>query len=251
MSEVAAQGRHIGAAVQATLGDGTGARLRLLAIYSRGTGFGDTLLDFGDVASHVDDPLAKTVLIRATLTLDQLRARTGGFPGLTVLGRTGFGAVQAAQQRTSTEVNLVFMGLIIVFTAIAVINTLAMSTHSRSREIALLRLAGTTRRQTRHILVSELGLIVAVATVLGTGAAWLALMAFSAGMTGSGVPVIAPGTYALIVAGATSLGLVGTAVPVWFVLRRNPTRADRAQGVLVFGQNLGSFDRFVPPKVGI
>ena len=222
MSEVAAQGRHIGDAVQATLGDGAPAKLRLVAVYSRGLGFGDTLLNFGDVDGHVDDPLAKTVLVAGSVTMDQLRALLSGFPGLTVTGRSGFGAVQAAQQQTSSEVNLVFMGLIIVFTAIAVINTLAMSIHGRSREIALMRLAGTTRRQGQHILLSELALIVAVATALGTGAALMALTAFSGGMTSSGVPVIVPGTYALIVAGAVALGLVATAVPGRFVLRRNP-----------------------------
>ncbi|HXT93876.1 MAG TPA: FtsX-like permease family protein [Trebonia sp.] len=222
MSEAAAQGRHIGDAVQVTLGDGTKAQLRLIAVYSRGLGFGDTLLDFGDVAGHVDDTLAKAVLVTGTVPLDQLRTRIKSFPGLTVTGRSGFGALQAAQQQTGTEVNLVFMGLIIVFTAIAVINTLAMSTHGRSRELALLRLAGTTRRQAQRILLSELALIVAVATALGTGAAWMALTGFSGGMTGSGMPVIVPGTYALIVAGAISLGLVATAIPARLVLRRNP-----------------------------
>jgi hypothetical protein len=66
----------------------------------------------------VDDPLAKTVLVAGSVTMDQLRALLSGFPGLTVTDRSGFSAVQAAQQQTSTEVNLVFMGLIIVFTAI-------------------------------------------------------------------------------------------------------------------------------------
>ena len=114
--------------------------------------------------------------------------------------------------------------------AIAVINILAMSTHGRSREFALLRLAGTTRRQARHILLAELALIVAVATALGTGAAWMALTGFSGGMTGSGMPVIVPGTYVLIVAGAISLGLVATAVPARFVLRRNPAGEISARG---------------------
>ena len=229
MSEAAAQGRHIGDAVQVTLGDGTKTLLHLVAVYRRGLGFGDTLLDFGDVAGHVDDPMAKAVLVRGAVTLDQLRTRVSGFPGLTVTDRSGFGALQTAQQQTGTEVNLVFMGLIIVFTAIAVINTLAMSTHGRSRELALMRLAGTTRRQAQHILLSELALVVAVAMALGTGAAWMALSGFSGGMTGSSVPVIVPGTYALIVAGAIALGLVATAVPARFVLRRNPAEEINAR----------------------
>jgi putative ABC transport system permease protein len=139
-----------------------------------------------------------------------------------VTNRSGYGAVQAAQEQTNAEANLVLMGLIIAFTAIAVINTLAMSTGGRSREIALMRLAGATRRQVLRILRWELALIVGVATALGTGAGWLTLTGFSRGMAGSATPSIVPGTYALILAGATALGLVATVVPARIVLRRNP-----------------------------
>jgi putative ABC transport system permease protein len=222
MSDLAAQGRHIGGMVQVTRGDGTRTRLRLVAVYSRGLGFGDILLDYDDIVGHVDDPLAKTVLIKGSVTAGQLRAQITGFPGLTVTNRSGYGAVQAAQEQTNAEANLVLMGLIIAFTAIAVINTLAMSTGGRSREIALMRLAGATRRQVLRILRWELALIVGVATALGTGAGWLTLTGFSRGMAGSATPSIVPGTYALILAGATALGLVATVVPARIVLRRNP-----------------------------
>jgi putative ABC transport system permease protein len=222
MSEVAAQGRHIGDTVPVTLGDGTKTQLRLVAVYTSGLGFGDTLLDFDDVVGHVDNPLAQTVLVKGSATPEQLRARVKGFPGLTVTGPSGYGAAQAAQQQNTTEASLILMALIIAFTAIAVISTLAMSINGRSREIALMRLVGTTRRQTQHILLWELALIVVVATALGTSAAWLTLTGFSRGMTGSGTPGIVPGTYALILAGATTLGLVATVVPARFVLRPNP-----------------------------
>lgn len=222
MSGVAAQGRHVGEAVAVTLGDGVKTRLRLVAVYSRGLGFGDTLLDFSDVARHVDDPLAKTLLIKGSATARQLRARISGFPGLTVTKGSGYKAVQAAQRSTNAGASLVFLGLIIAFTAIAVINTLVMSTQDRSREIALIRLAGATRRQARRVLLWELALIVAVAAALGTGAAWLTLNGFSRGMAGSGAPGISPGAYALILAGATALGLVATVLPARLVMRRNP-----------------------------
>lgn len=235
MSEIAARGKHIGDTVQATLGDGVKAQFRLVAIYERGLGFGDALMDFNDVAGHVDDPLAKTLLVKGSASAEQLRARISGFPALSVTGRSGFGARQTAQvaetsrQQANTDVALVFMGLIIAFTAIAVINTLAMSTHGRSREFALMRLAGSTRRQARHMLRWELALIVTVATALGTGTAWITLAAFSGGMTGSATPVIVPGTYALIVVAAATLGLVGTAVPARFVLRRHPAEEISAE----------------------
>jgi putative ABC transport system permease protein len=221
MSDLAGRGRRIVDTVQVTLGDGAKTRLRLVAIYTRGLGFGDTLLDYAGIAGHVDDPLAKTVLIKAAVTQDRLRARLTGFPGLTVSGRSGYD-VQAAQQRANAGISLLFMGLIIAFSSIAVINTLAMVIGGRSREIAVMRLVGTTRRQVLRTLRLELALIAGVAAVLGTGAALLTLTGFSTGMPGSGTPGIAGGTYALILAGATGLGLVATAVPARMVLRRNP-----------------------------
>ncbi|HEY7265836.1 MAG TPA: FtsX-like permease family protein [Trebonia sp.] len=222
MSDLAARGRRIGGTVQVTLGDGTKTRLRLVAVYSRGLGFGDTLLDYANIAGHVDDPLAKTVLIKAAVTQEALRERLTGFPGLTVSDRSGYDGVQSAQQQANAEISLLFLGLIIAFASIAVINTLAMVIGDRSREIALMRLIGTTRRQVLRTLHLELALIAGVAAVLGTGAALLTLTGFSTGMLGSGTPDIAGGTYALILAGATVLGLLATAVPARMVLRRNP-----------------------------
>lgn len=222
MSDTAAGDRRVGASVQVTLGDGTKASFRLVAIYSRGLGFGDVLFDFDDVAGHVDDPLATAVLVKGSATAVALGARLTAFPGLNVLGASGFNQIQAAQQQTNNEVNLVFMGLIIAFTAIAVINTLAMAIGGRAREIALMRLVGTTRQQVLRTLRWELVLIVAVATVLGTGAAWLTLSGFSSGMVGSATPGVVPGTYVLVLAGAIALGLVATVVPARIVLRRNP-----------------------------
>ena len=133
ISEADAQGRHIGDTVQVTLGDGTKTQLRLVAVYTSGLGFGDTLLDLDDVVGHVDNPLAQTVLIKGSATPAQLRARIEGFPGLTVTGPSGYGAAQAAQQRNSTEASLILMAQLIAFTAIAVISTLAMSINGRSR----------------------------------------------------------------------------------------------------------------------
>lgn len=222
MSDLAARGRRIGDTVHVTLGDGTKTRLRLVAVYTRGLGFGDTLVNYAGIAGHVDDPLAKTVLVKAAVTPDRLRTRLNGFPGLTVSDRSGYDVVQAAQQQANAEISLLFLGLIIAFASIAVINTLAMVIGDRSREIALLRLAGATRRQVLRTLRLELALIAGVAAVLGTGAAMLTLTGFSTGMLGSRTPGIAGGTYALILAGAIALGLVATAVPARLVLRRNP-----------------------------
>jgi putative ABC transport system permease protein len=116
-------------------------------------------------------------------------------------------------QQNNAEVNYVAMGLIIAFTAIAVVNTLAMSVSDRLREFALLRLVGTTRRQVMGMLRIEAGIVVLVALVLGTGIAYAVLTAFSIGMTGSAAPSVAPLTYLAVAGFGAVLTLPATVVP--------------------------------------
>ena len=222
MSDLSAEGRKIGDTVPVTLGDGVETEFKLAAVYSRGLGFGDVLLAHEDIVGHVDAPLSQAVLIKGSASPDLLREKVKDFPGLAVTDRSGFQEAQADRQQANAEVNLVFMGLIIAFTAIAVVNTLAMAIIDRIREFALMRLVGTTRRQVYDVLNWELGVIMLIAVLLGTGAALLTLTGFSTGMVGSSTPDISLVTYALIVLGALGLGLIATVLPARTVLRRNP-----------------------------
>lgn len=221
MSTRAAQGRSIGSAVRVTLGDGTVASYRLVAVYDRGLGFGDTLLPWTTLRSHVDDPLAAEVLVRGNVTPTGLAHRLTGFPGLHVTGSGGHLRAADPQSRGTAGVSSVFLALIVGFSAIAAINTLAMATMDRSREFSLIRLVGATVRQVRGLLRWELALLLAIAAAIGVGAAWATLTAFSIGMTGGSTPAVGPGTLALILAGATAIGAGATFLPAGVLLRRN------------------------------
>lgn len=61
-------------------------------------------------------------------------------------------SLQTQRQQANAEVNFPAMGHVPAFTAIAMVNTLAMSVSARVREFALLRLAGATRRQVLRML---------------------------------------------------------------------------------------------------
>ncbi|MEU4234074.1 ABC transporter permease [Nonomuraea sp. NPDC026600] len=208
-------GVSAGAKIRLTLGDGTPAELRVVAIYSRGLGFGDLTLSHALVAGHVDDPLGTVLVAAPAVTRADLERAA---PGVGVLDRAQAAEAGAAD----AEVNYVAMGLIIAFTAIAVVNTIAMSTSSRSRELALLRLVGTTRRQVLRMLSLETLVAVVIAVTLGTGIALITLAAFSTGMTGSVVPHIPPLTYLAVIAAAAALALLATALPARLVLSRRP-----------------------------
>ncbi|MFI7143621.1 FtsX-like permease family protein [Nonomuraea sp. NPDC050022] len=208
-------GVSVGAKINLTLGDGTPVELRVVAIYSRGLGFGELTLSHALVAGHVDDPLGTVLVAAPSVTRADLERAV---PGVGVLDRAASSSVGGA----NGEVNYVAMGLIIAFTAIAVVNTIAMSTSSRSRELALLRLVGTTRRQVLRMLRLETLAAVVVAVTIGTVIALVTLSAFSMGMTGSLLPHVPPLTYLAVIAAAAGLALMATALPGRLVLGRRP-----------------------------
>ncbi|MGW2213342.1 FtsX-like permease family protein, partial [Nonomuraea sp. NPDC001684] len=205
-------GVWVGDPLKLTLGDGTPATVTVSAVYTRGLGFGDLTLPYDLVAGHVDEPAASLLVKAPALTVDAL---AGALPGASVLDRARAAEVSAS----NPQATFVALGLIIAFTAIAVVNTLAMATSARSGEMRALRLAGTTRRQVLLMLRLETLGAVVTAVVLGTGAALVTLAAFGAGMTGSAVPYVPVGTYAAVVGAAAVLALAATVLPARLTMR--------------------------------
>ncbi|MGW2030186.1 ABC transporter permease [Streptomyces sp. NPDC001811] len=221
VSELAADQQHLtpGSTLKLTLGDGTPATLTVAAVYARGLGFGDLTLAHDLVARHVDNPLASSVLVRTSRTQKQLATTLREFPGVRILSPAAADALQADRQQANAEVNYLAMGLVLAFTAIAVVNTLAMSVAERVREFALLRLVGATRRQVLRMLRTEALSVLLLATSVGSGIALAVLSAFSVGMTGRAAPTVTPLLYLGVVAVAGLLALVASAVPGRAALR--------------------------------
>lgn len=217
-------GLRPGSPLKLTLGDGTPAAMTVAAVYARGLGFGDITLPHDLLAHHMDNPLASTVLVSAasTVTQSELAAAVKEFPGLSVVTRSSVDRLQADRQRAGAEVNYLAMGLVLAFTAIAVVNTLAMSVSERVREFAMLRLAGATRRQVLRMLRIEAVAVLSIAAVLGSGISLAVLTAFSVGMTGSATPAVLPPVYVTVVGVAGLLALVATALPGRMALSVRP-----------------------------
>lgn len=212
--------KKVGDTLSLTLGDGTPATLQVIAVYSRGLGFGDLTLSHDLLSGHVDDSRADSVLVAGTARRAALAAALRGYPGIAVQDRTS-----VAIDKTNAEANYVAMGLIIAFTAIAVVNTLAMATADRAREFALLRLVGTTRRQVMRMLRWETLVVATTALTIGTGIALITLTAFSKGMTGSAAPHIPLPTYLGVIGAAGALALAATVLPARLALRSIPAEA--------------------------
>lgn len=231
VSELAADQLHLkpGSRLKLTLGDGTPVSLTVTAVYAKGLGFGDLTLAHDLVARHVDNPLASSVLVRTSRTQKQLVGTVREFPGLRVLAPAAVDDLQAEHQQDNAEVNLLAMGLILAFTAIAVVNTLAMSVSERIREFAMLRLAGATRRQVLRMLRTEALAVLLIGTTLGSGIALAVLTAFSVGMTGSAAPAVTPLVYVAVVAASGLLALTATALPGRAALKPRPVEVATAK----------------------
>ncbi|MFG2366914.1 ABC transporter permease [Streptomyces mirabilis] len=231
VSELAADQLHLkpGSPLKLTLGDGTPATPTVVAVYAKGLGFGDLAFAHDLIARHVDNPLATSVLVSTARTQTQLATTLSEFPGIHVLAPVAADSIQAARQQANAEVNYLAMGLVLAFTAIAVVNTQAMSVSERVREFALLRLAGATRRQVLGMLRTEVLSVLLLATALGSGIALAVLTAFSVGMTGEAAPTVTPLVYVAVVALAGLLALVATALPGRVALRASPVTVATAK----------------------
>ena len=211
------QGYHVGSQVSMTLADGTRAQTTIVAVYTRQLGFGDLVVARDLVAPHMDVPLDDELLVRApgvprpVLAAALTKETAGGAPALGIRDRV---SAQSVNDDAGAKIGYVSLGLIIAFTAIAVVNTLAMSISDRSREFAALRLTGATRRQVQRMLGFETAAAVLVATVLGLAVAGAVLTAYADGITRAGAGVSAPaGMLAVVVGAAAVLAAVATWVP--------------------------------------
>lgn len=231
VSELAADQLRLkpGNTLELTLGDGTSATLTVAAVYAKGLGFGDLTFAHDLIDRHIDNPLASSVLVSTARTQTQLTTTLREFPSVRVISPTAADSIQAARQQANAEVNYLAMGLVLAFTAIAVVNTLAMSVSERVREFGLLRLAGATRRQVLRMLRTEALSVLLLATALGSAIALAVLTAFSVGMTGRAAPAIAPLVYVTVVAAAGLLTSVATALPGRVALRVRPVTVATAK----------------------
>jgi putative ABC transport system permease protein len=220
------------------LGDGTRIRPQVVAVYERGLGLGQLLLPRAAVASHAGTAYDSEVLVRdrAGTTGDGADGGDGvrralaaiGDPGLTVTDRAGYRAQADKDLELNAWANRVMAAVLGGFAAVAAANTLVMTVLDRRREVALLRLAGTTRRQVLRMLRWEALLVAAAGLLIGGAIAWITLIPIARGMTG-GSPYVPPGTALALAGGAVALGLAATALPARALLRTSPAAAGAAR----------------------
>jgi putative ABC transport system permease protein len=236
LSRTRADGAHaqVGERVSLMLGDATPTHATVVAIYTRGLGFGEALLSPELAAGHVGNPLLETILVRASepaVVAARLRELARRYPGLLVTDRTAtLASADDADRETNRWLTPLFVAIIFAFTSIAVVNTLMMIALRRGRELALLRLTGATRRQVRSMARWEAVLTVTIGIGIGLAISAAALLPLSHALTGGYRPYVPAGTLAAMLGGSALLSLLALALPTRRALRARPIAAVGVDG---------------------
>ncbi|MBG6083582.1 FtsX-like permease family protein [Zhihengliuella flava] len=168
-------------------------------------------------------------------------------------------SVRTAQEQTMAEVNsmaggdeavtwilLVFVLIALVVTALVVVNTFSVLLAQRSRELALLRTVGASRRQLNRSVLTEAFLVGLVASVLGVAVAWGVMSVLAAvARTALEAPFVTIAVPPLAMLGTVAVGIVLTMSAAWWPARRAtrvaPLEAMRPQEAATESARLGWF----------
>jgi putative ABC transport system permease protein len=214
------EGKEIGDRVPMYLGDRTQINPTVVAIFKDNLGFGDVLLPHQVLIPHTANRTADSILVSGPAGLhDGLQALP--YPGLQITGRQGLIVAIDGDEQASMWLNRILLGVIMLYVALSVVNTLVTATLDRGRELTLLRLVGGTRRQVLRVMRVESWIVVGIAVVVGSAIPVLPLAFLGINLAGSPIPAGSPLVYLGIVGLAVLIGLLGIRLPARRITRNH------------------------------
>jgi putative ABC transport system permease protein len=194
-----------------------GMRLRIVAILGDLLGAPDALVPLDALRPSTVD----RILVSGGSPAD-LRQATGA---RVVTADAWLADDESATDRANTFALLVMIGLTVLYTTIAIANTLLMTAGARRRDVARLRLAGATRAQVVRALVTETLAVVATGVGLGAAAALCGVVGLRAALVQltDTVRIAVPwATLGLIVVTSTTVALAAVLLPLAASVRSRP-----------------------------
>ncbi|MEW2414929.1 ABC transporter permease [Streptomyces sp. NPDC046866] len=199
----------VGDRIALRLPDGTPAAPEVVAVYTRGLGLGQVTLPATDLAGRTTAGRPTELLLRGPVPA---AAAGAAIPAAQWTAR------QSQDRELNAWANTAMAAVLGGFAAVAAANTLVMTVLDRRRELRMLRLVGSTRRQVLRMLRWEALLIGGAGTALGTAIALATLFPLAKAVTGA-PPHIPPLLYASLAAAVLGLGLAATLIPGRWALR--------------------------------
>jgi putative ABC transport system permease protein len=194
-----------GARITVYLPDGTPYRATVTAIYQRSLALGDLLIPASVADGHTGAPAGYSQILVSGGSQRELTALAAAHPGIRLASRAVYNAEVASSTGQNSYGDNVILGVIAALAAVTMINTLAVSTLERRRQVRLLFRIGATTRQLagafcwQALFVTVVGIAAGGAVCAGT------LIGLDRAVTGSAVPYIPAAPAALIVAAVAAL----------------------------------------------
>ncbi|MYV99550.1 ABC transporter permease, partial [Streptomyces sp. SID3343] len=223
--------RGVGDTIGIRLGDGTPVDVRVVALFRGRVGYETALTSLSLLAPHTTGGLPTRFLVRAAPGTDperlvsSLTTWAGQHPGVRAESRSALLDAHAVESETQAWVNYVIVGMLALYTALSLINTLVLATRERRAEFGLQRLSGATRAQVLHMAAVESALATLIGVVLGTVAAAAAAVPFAMAATESWLPSGPITIYLGVVGTAAVLTFGATLIPTWTATRTRPAVA--------------------------
>ncbi|MEH0449041.1 FtsX-like permease family protein [Streptomyces sp. B21-102] len=215
----------VGERVDVWLGDGTRRSLRIAAVMTVGTGDNGVYVTPRNAAAapvdRVDVRLAEGADVRAVAAGLRQAVRASG--GEVVTRDAWVRAMYPRTDRTTRMGVFLVLGIALLYTGISLANTMVMATSDRSRELAVLRLAGATRWQVLRLVGAEALMVVVVGGLLGALVAGLQLAGMwgALGLRSVWTSVEMPwATLAAVLGACAVLAVISAVVPAGLLLRR-------------------------------
>jgi putative ABC transport system permease protein len=128
---------------------------------------------------------------------------------------------------------LVTLGITIIYSTIAVSNTIIMATANRLRDLLTLQRIGATRRQLRRVVIVEAVLVVAVSVVVAVLASLLNLIGVQLALSElvGATPLVIPWIpFGLVIIGSLVVAIMASIVPVYLAfLKDNKQKIERRE----------------------
>ncbi|MFB1048495.1 FtsX-like permease family protein [Streptomyces chrestomyceticus] len=228
-------GWRTGEEVDVYLADATKVRVKVAAVLSSSAGLPPVLFPQDTLARHAPDTMTNAVYLSLAPGADRAAATAAaqkvadGY-GATAQERDHWLAERAdATQQEGRILVLVLLGMAMLYTGIAIANTLVMAAGERAEGITLMRKIGATRGQVLRTVVWETLTVVAVGGVLGVLADGVTMIGMSRALSESGegaefpVPWLEMGS---VLAGCLFVALLATLVPTLLQLRSSRPAAE-------------------------
>jgi putative ABC transport system permease protein len=198
-------GKGVGDTVELRFDGGAAIARTIVAVYDRGLGFGDYIVNESSLPALNRPAVADQLFALGSADLSSL--------GLQIVSVDDYVDEVAAGAASQQQLGAILLFVLIFFIATAAVNTLVMLTSARKPEFALLRRIGTTRSQLAAMISLESVFVMVTALVMGTLSVIPALVGVSYGMLRVFSVAIDWPVYGALAGAVVLIATVGMVVP--------------------------------------